>query len=374
MGIFESMLRSQGNINQIAGVVQGYFKRKHEGEVRDKVKELFTTYGGGAQKPTDAGIQPAKEVPVPGQVTGEPGMRPVRGQPEVASSAAPISFAGPIERQSQPRSDTPVTKSMRGIESADDIYNLADLTEQDPSKMVQDATAEEAKNVPKTHFGTRGEVYQIDRKGQIRKIQGPEYPPVRPAAAKEPKPSLLRSSIQNVNGVKKQVDYYGFKDESGERVTEKKYSDFTPKKGMNLTGVGGDGKAPKEFKRSAALKALDAKKQAIERELKRAYPEVDLDHAIVNGVDPADTSPSAGMVQKWLKAVDGYETRAATEGEDIDSAFSVAQRHLSEQPISTHAPATAGEEYGKPFVNKKTGERIRLNNKTKKWEKIPANK
>jgi hypothetical protein len=256
--------------------------------------------------------------------------------------------------------------------------------------MVEAATAEEAKNVPKTHFGTRGEVYQVDRKGNIRKIQGPEYPPARETATKEPKASLLRSEIVNVNGVKKQVDYYGYKDSQGERVTEKKYSDFTPRN-----------KTPKEFKRSGTLKTLDAKKQALEKELKRSYPEVDLDSTIVNGLDPDDPSPAAGMLRKYLSAIDDYESRADTEGEGYNSAFSVAQRNLSQRqsqaPIATSTPgepatpaapaagprsATISKyqsgnvpmkqgKYSQTAINKKTGERVGLNAQGK-WEKIPA--
>jgi len=390
MGIYETLMRSQGNIDQLANVVQGYFKRKHDDEVRQRVKEMFTQYAGGTQTPTDAGVQPATEVPSVGQSTQEPGMRPIRGKPEIATAPAPISFADPITRQAAASNATPITRRTRGIESAEDIYNLADLTRQDPTKMVEAATAEEAKNVPKTHFGTRGEVYQVDRKGNIRKIQGPEYPPARETATKEPKASLLRSEIVNVNGVKKQVDYYGYKDSQGERVTEKKYSDFTPRN-----------KTPKEFKRSGTLKTLDAKKQALEKELKRSYPEVDLDSTIVNGLDPDDPSPAAGMLRKYLSAIDDYESRADTEGEGYNSAFSVAQRNLSQRqsqaPIATSTPgepatpaapaagprsATISKyqsgnvpmkqgKYSQTAINKKTGERVGLNAQGK-WEKIPA--
>ncbi len=373
MGIYESVQRSQGNIDQLAGVVQSYFAKKRQDEQRKAIQERFNPSVTKAVMGEPATIPVNENVPGgPAQSAGAGGTFrnvPTMQQPRTADdifrqlpAAAPAElnrFQG-VTTQAQPR----------GIQSLDDIYALGDILQQEPGKTLQAATEFQAAQRPQYHFGTRGEVYQTDARGNLTKVSGAEFPPQRPGA----QPRAAGEKFSRVVG-KDGYYYDAVEDPTTGQIKYTRSPVQAPEKGK---GAGGE----KAFKRSAVLKTLQQKKDALEAELRREFPDVDLDKAIVYGVDPNAEDEKHKLMRKYVDAIEEYEARANIEGEEFTPAATEAQAKMSGlaqpgSPARAGGPAPAagarpGGQYSKTAINKKTAERVGLNAQGQ-WEKIPAN-
>jgi hypothetical protein len=160
------------------------------------------------------------------------------------------------------------------------------------------------------------------------------------------------------------ADVYGYKDEKGnEVVTDMKRPTFEPKAG----GAGGV--------KSNALKALEAKKNALQR---RLYPltqkGVNLDEVILTGADFGEddkypviktrdgneielTPSQAKDIKVWLDALNAYEERAAVEETPVNSAVGIAAgregRGRTEKPKAEKIPGASTTASGGRYSFKK---------------------
>lgn len=160
MGVYESLMRSEESINQLAGVVQGYFAKKRQDEERRAMRERFTER-----------VPRTKEVPMeltevppttitPGRTIGEEG------------------FAGPVgPKPGQVETPVPTDERMRPIQSFEDIYALGDILKLPPEKMAEMTAKFEETRRPKIHFGAPGQVpYRVDETTGRAEPAGPAIP------------------------------------------------------------------------------------------------------------------------------------------------------------------------------------------------------
>lgn len=120
MGLFESVERSQRNIDQLAGTVQDYFAKKREKEQKEKLRSMLTRQE--AEVPTDV-MQAAAAVEQmgPREATGQRGTAPgVMGSRMVQQTPATMR------------------ERVRSIDDLDgsEVFQLADLLGLSPKKTV----------------------------------------------------------------------------------------------------------------------------------------------------------------------------------------------------------------------------------------------
>lgn len=163
MGIWESLNeqsgRSAGSVDDILGVVKGYFHKKRADEMRQKIKERFTQVKATqGQAPTAP-----RMVPQNPEVSSQ---NPVEGnaQSDGVEQLTPSPITGPrVEPKTQ----------MRGIESLDDVYALGDMLNWNPEKTVGMATQEQERlrqqRQKKTMFAPQGSrIVTVDAEGNLQ--------------------------------------------------------------------------------------------------------------------------------------------------------------------------------------------------------------
>lgn len=237
MGITESILRSQGNIDNLTNAIGDVVRKKRAEENAKLLRNRLTK----VVRPRSIQEQVANTIPPP-LTPGADLINEPKGLEEM--SVEDVSSISDILRQSPELAGEVNLMGEAAAARKPSMFELGagqSKYQYNPINKKVELIAENPKE------------FQTKEPERLKLIRGGKqvYDTWQPGDRFYEKPDrklpkrFLRSEEVEDGGVKKKVDLYGYTDEAGEHITEKKYIDLTPK-----------GKSPEETDRVADYKRV----------------------------------------------------------------------------------------------------------------------